>query len=143
MDDPYNLQRFVTAQDGVYQNALAELCAGQKRSHWMWFIFPQLAGLGHSPTAQHYALRSLDEARVYLGHPILGPRLRECIEAILPWSKQSSAEQILGSIDALKLKSSLTLFDAVEPNALFDAGLAAFYEGERDERTLALLNAQQ
>src|SRR5690349_4659661 len=109
----------------------------------MWFIFPQIAGLGLSPTAQFYAIASLDEARAYLGHAVLGSRLRECIEAILPWIKQRSADQILGSIDALKLKSSLTLFDAVEPNALFAAGLAAFYAGERDERTLALLNAAQ
>jgi len=143
VNDPYNLQRFIDAQEGVYESALAELCAGQKRSHWMWFIFPQLAGLGRSPTAHYYAIASLDQARAYLAHPLLGPRLRECVEAILPWSKQRSAEQILGPIDAQKLTSSLTLFDQVERNTLFAAGLAAFYGASRDERTLALLNAQR
>jgi len=143
VNDPHNLQRFIDAQDGVYETALAELCAGQKQSHWMWFIFPQLAGLGFSPTAQYYAITSLDEARAYLAHQLLGPRLRECVDAILRWSKERTAEQILGSIDAVKLKSALTLFDAVDPNALFAAGLAAFYGGERDERTLALLNARR
>ena len=143
VNDSYNLQRFIDAQDGVYEAALAELCAGQKQSHWMWFIFPQLAGLGLSPTSQRYAIASLDEARFYLLHPVLGSRLRECVEAILPWIKRRSAEQILGSIDALKLKSSLTLFDQAEPNTLFAAGLAAFYAGERDERTLALLNGER
>ena len=143
MTDPHNLQRFIDAQAGIYESVLAELSAGQKQSHWMWFIFPQLAGLGFSPTAQHYAIASLDEARAYLEHPLLGDRLRECVEAVLPWFNQFSAEQILGSIDALKLKSSLTLFDQVEPNTLFAAGLAAFYAGERDERTLAMLNAQR
>jgi uncharacterized protein (DUF1810 family) len=105
----------------------------------MWFIFPQLAGLGRSPTAQHYAISSLDEARAYLEHPLLGPRLRECVEALLPWAGRYSAEQVLGPIDALKLKSSLTLFAQVEPDGLFAAGLAAFFGGDRDERTLALL----
>jgi uncharacterized protein (DUF1810 family) len=139
VSDPCNLQRFVDAQDGVYETALAELCAGSKRNHWMWFIFPQIAGLGRSPTAQLYAIASLDEARAYLAHPLLGPRLRECIEALLPWAGRHSAEQILGPIDSMKLKSSLTLFDQIEPGGLFAAGLAAFFSGERDERTLALL----
>jgi uncharacterized protein (DUF1810 family) len=139
VSDPHNLQRFIDAQSGVYESALAELCAGAKRSHWMWFIFPQLAGLGRSPTAQHYAISSLDEARAYLEHPLLGPRLRECVEALLPWAGRYSAEQVLGPIDALKLKSNLTLFAQVEPDGLFSAGLAALFGGERDERTLALL----
>lgn len=139
MSDPFDLQRFVDAQDGIYESALAELCAGDKRSHWMWFIFPQLRGLGRSPTAQYYGIGSLDEARAYLIHPQLGPRLRECIEAILPWHDRRSAEQILGSVDALKLRSSLTLFDRVEEDGLFAAALQAFFDGERDERTLALL----
>ena len=143
MNDPFNLQRFVDAQDGAYESARAELSAGRKQSHWMWFIFPQLVGLGRSSTAQYYAIASLEEARAYLDHPLLGARLRECVEAILPWGKQRSAEEILGPIDALKLKSSLTLFDAVEPNALFAKGLAAFYAGDRDQRTLALLNAER
>jgi uncharacterized protein (DUF1810 family) len=139
VSDAYNLQRFVAAQDGVYDTALAELRAGSKQSHWMWFIFPQLRGLGRSPTAQHYGIASLDEARAYLGHPPLGPRLRECVEALLPWAGRHSAEQILGPIDALKLRSSLTLFDRVEPGGHYPAGHAAFFARERDERTLALL----
>jgi uncharacterized protein (DUF1810 family) len=140
--DPHNLQRFVDAQDGVFDTALAELGAGSKQSHWMWFVFPQLAGLGRSPTAQYYAIASLDEARAYLEHPLLGPRLRQCIEAVLPWAGKRTPEQILGSIDAAKLKSSLTLFDQVEIGTLFDRALTALFGGERDERTLALLNVQ-
>jgi uncharacterized protein (DUF1810 family) len=141
MSDPHDLQRFIDAQESIYEIALAELRAGSKRSHWMWFIFPQLRGLGLSPTAQFYGIASLDEARAYLGHPLLGTRLRECVDAILPWSGRLGAEDILGATDALKLRSSLTLFDHVEPNALFAAGLAAFFDGEPDQRTLALLNA--
>ena len=141
MKGPFNLQRFILAQDGIYETALGELRAGSKQGHWMWFIFPQLRGLGLSPTARHYGIVSLGEARAYLAHPLLGLRLRECVEAILPLAERLSAEQILGSIDVLKLRSSLTLFDQVERNALFDAGLALFFHGERDERTLALLNA--
>jgi len=138
---PFDLQRFVTAQDGVFETALRELRAGSKQSHWMWFIFPQLRGLGLSPTAHRYGIASLDEARAYLGHPLLGFRLRECADAIIPWSDRLSAEQILGPIDAVKLRSSLTLFDCAAPESLFAAGLAAFFGGKRDERTLALLNA--
>jgi uncharacterized protein (DUF1810 family) len=141
VSDPYDLQRFIRAQEGIYETALAELRAGSKQSHWMWFIFPQLRGLGHSATATHYGISSLDEARAYLGHPLLGARLRQCVEALLPWSERRTATQILGSIDALKLRSSLTLFDRAEPEAVFAAGLAAFFGGESDERTLALLNA--
>jgi uncharacterized protein (DUF1810 family) len=140
--DTHNLQRFVDAQDGVLAIALAELGAGSKQSHWMWFVFPQIAGLGRSPTAQYYAVASLDEVRAYLEHPLLGPRLRQCIEAVLPWAGKRTPEQILGSIDAVKLKSSLTLFDQVEPGTLFDRALTALFGGERDERTLALLNVQ-
>ena len=142
MIDPYNLKRFTDAQDGIYDAALAELHAGSKRSHWMWFIFPQFAGLGRSPLARLFSIGSLDEARAYLEHPLLGPRLRRCVEALLPW-KGRSAEQILGSIDAIKLRSSLTLFDRIEPSGIFAAGLAAFYAGEPDEQTLALLNRAQ
>ena len=143
MSDPYNLQRFLDAQDGVFETAVAELRAGSKQSHWMWFIFPQLAGLGRSPTAQYYGIASLDEARAYLGHPLLGARLRECVEALLPWAGRRSPEHILGSIDALKLRSSLTLFDQVEPSDPFNRALAAFFAGQSDERTLALLNASR
>jgi uncharacterized protein (DUF1810 family) len=139
VSDPYNLQRFVDAQEGAFETALAELRAGSKHSHWMWFIFPQLAGLGHSPTAQFYAIASIDEARAYLAHPLLGARLRRCVEELLPWAGRRSPEQILGPVDALKLKSCLTLFDRAEPRSIFADGLEQFYEGERDERTLGLL----
>lgn len=109
----------------------------------MWFIFPQLAGLGRSPTARLYGIASLDEARAYLEHPVLGSRLRECVEALLPWAKRLSAEQILGPVDALKLNSSLTLFDQIEPAEIFADALGAFFDGQRDERTLALLNGRE
>jgi uncharacterized protein (DUF1810 family) len=142
MNDRYNLQRFLDAQDPIFERALDELRRGSKESHWMWFVFPQLAGLGRSPTAQFYALASIEEARAYLGHPLLGGRLRKSVEAILPWSERVTAEDIFGPIDALKLKSSLTLFDRVEPDALFGMALDRFFAGERDGRTLALLNEQ-
>jgi uncharacterized protein (DUF1810 family) len=141
--DPYNLQRFVEAQDGVFETALAELRAGAKQSHWMWFIFPQLAELGRSPTAKFFGLTSIDEAEAYLDHPLLGPRLRECVEALLPWASQRSAQQIMGGIDAMKLRSSLTLFDRLGTTALFDQALVNFFGGERDELTLALLDRPQ
>lgn len=132
------LERFVAAQEGVYETALAELASGEKRSHWMWFVYPQLAGLGHSAMAQHYAIGSLAEARDYLGHPLLGPRLRACTDAMLRHADRP-AEAILGGVDALKFRSSMTLFDAVEPDGPFAHALDAFYDGERDPRTLALL----
>jgi uncharacterized protein (DUF1810 family) len=133
------LERFVAAQDGVYETARAELEAGSKRTHWMWFIFPQLAGLGSSPTARHYAIDGLGEARAYLSHPVLGARLRECAEIILKADK--SAEQILGYPDDLKLRSSMTLFArAADEPAIFERVLDHFYDGP-DERTLALLDA--
>lgn len=140
MSDPYNLQRFIDAQDGVIEAALAELKAGAKRSHWMWFIFPQLRQLGRSPTAKHYGITSIEEASAYLQHPLLGPRLTASIETILRWAGRRTPEQILGPVDTLKFRSSLTLFDAGQPGGLFDRALAAFYGGIRDERTLALLN---
>jgi uncharacterized protein (DUF1810 family) len=141
--DPHNLQRFLDAQGGVFDAALAELLAGSKQSHWMWFIFPQTAGLGRSPTATSYAIASLEEARAYLEHPLLGTRLRQSIEAILPWAGKRSAEQIFGPLDAIKLRSSLTLFDRISPNDLFGRGLDAFFAGARDERTLALLEPKE
>jgi uncharacterized protein (DUF1810 family) len=107
----------------------------------MWFVFPQLRGLGLSHTAHFYGIASLDEARAYLEHPLLGSRLGECVEAILPWHDRLAAEEILGPIDAVKLRSSFTLFDQVEKNGLFAAGLELFFDSERDERTLALLSA--
>jgi uncharacterized protein (DUF1810 family) len=109
----------------------------------MWFIFPQLAGLGRSPTARLYGIASLDEARAYLEHPLLGSRLRECVEALLPWAEQRSPEQILGPVDALKLRSSLTLFDQVGQRGIFARALENLFGGRRDERTLALLNGRE
>jgi uncharacterized protein (DUF1810 family) len=141
--DPFNLQRFVDAQQGTIDLALAELAAGSKQSHWMWFVFPQLAGLGRSPTATFYAIASLDQARAYLAHPLLAPRLRQCVAALEPWAGKRSAEHIFGIVDAMKLKSSLTLFDRVEPSGVFDRALMNFFAGGRDERTLALLDRAQ
>jgi uncharacterized protein (DUF1810 family) len=133
-----DLDRFVDAQDGVYADALAELGAGRKRTHWMWFVFPQIAGLGSSPAAQRYAIRSLDEARAYLAHPVLGPRLRECAQALLA-VQDRSAREILGHPDDLKLRSSMTLFArAADDPALFQAVLDRFYDGP-DPLTLTLL----
>ena len=133
------LARFVEAQRDVYDAALAELRAGRKRSHWMWFVFPQIAGLGHSPTARFYAIRDLDEGRAYLAHPLLGARLERCVAAMLDWFGRRSAEAILGGIDAVKLRSSLTLFEAAGGGAAFAACLDAFYDGDRDPATSALL----
>lgn len=142
MTASYDLQRFIDAQDGIFDTALAELRAGSKQSHWMWFIFPQLAGLGRSPTARYFAIGSLDEAASFLEQPLLGWRLRQCVEAMLSWSGRRSAEHILGSIDAIKLRSSLTLFDQVSPGDLFEHALAGFFDGAPDPQTLALLNAE-
>jgi len=134
-----DLGRFVEAQAEAWPAALAELKAGRKQSHWMWFIFPQLAGLGSSPMAVHYAIASADEARAYLADPLLGGRLREGVAAMLAHEGES-AEAILGGIDALKLRSSLTLFEAVaEAPGFFAEALEVFYAGVRDERTLELL----
>ena len=141
MSDSYHLQRFVDAQVDTFDRALGELRAGSKQTHWMWFIFPQLAALGRSDTAQYYGLSSLDEARAYLAHPLLRARLNACVEAMLPWAATCSAEQILGAVDALKLRSSLTLFDKADPAGPFAGALAAFYGGGRDARTLALIDA--
>ena len=135
------LGRFVEAQRSTYEGALRELAAGTKRSHWMWWIFPQIAGLGRSPTARHYAIRDAIEARGYLAHPVLGTRLIESTETMLGWTGQRSAEVILGPVDALKFKSSMTLFDAVadEAQSPFARALAAFCHGERDPLTLERL----
>jgi uncharacterized protein (DUF1810 family) len=136
MDDPYNLSRFVSAQDPVMPQVLAELGAGRKASHWMWFVFPQIAGLGSSPTAQRYAIADRAEARAYLAHPILGPRLRQCTELVLATNGRS-ANAIFGSPDDVKFRSSMTLFAAVaEDPALFDQALARFFGGARDPATL-------
>jgi uncharacterized protein (DUF1810 family) len=138
--DPFNLQRFVDAQESVYAEVLAELKAGRKRTHWIWFVFPQLAGLGSSPMARQYAVSSMPEARAYLAHPILGRRLIECVQAMLQHS-QLSPRLVLGEIDAVKWRSCLTLFEAVDPGGrVFDAALDQFYAGQRDEATMRLLN---
>ena len=134
-----DLARFIDAQRDVYDGALAELHAGEKRTHWMWFVFPQIAGLGHSPTARFYAIRDLREAGDYLAHPLLGARLAACVAVMLGWAGKRSAEAMLGGIDAVKLRSSLTLFEVAGGGALFGDCLDAFYEGERDPATLALL----
>jgi uncharacterized protein (DUF1810 family) len=132
------LQRFVDAQTDVIDTVRAELRAGRKRSHWMWFVFPQLKGLGMSSTAQHYGIASLDEARAYLAHPVLGARLRECCELMLA-VPQGSARDILGSPDDLKFRSCLTLFSLAAPQEdLFRRGLERFYGGQPDPRTIAL-----
>lgn len=123
---PTDLDRFVAAQATDYAVALAELTAGRKDSHWMWYIFPQIAGLGRSPTAQYYAIRDLAEARAYLAHPLLGPRYRAAAAALLP-HRQRSAEAIMGAVDAMKLRSSLTLFVRAGAGAEAEAALAAFF----------------
>lgn len=134
------LDRFVTAQRGVFPTALSELRAGNKRSHWIWFIFPQIAGLGRSDTARFYAIADRDEAAAYLAHPVLGPRLRECCEAVLGWAGKRSAVAILGSVDAMKLKSSMTLFlEVADTPAHFSDVLDAFFAGARDNATLERL----
>jgi len=135
------LERFVEAQRSIYDQALAELVAGAKRSHWMWFIFPQIAGLGFSPMAQRYAIRDAVEASACLAHPLLGARLRECTDAMLGWADRRSADAILGPVDAMKFVSSMTLFDAVSAEAdnPFARALAAFNHGERDPLTLERL----
>jgi uncharacterized protein (DUF1810 family) len=137
--DPHSLQRFVEAQNGIFETALSELRNGAKRSHWMWFVFPQIAGLGQSPMSRHYAIRSLDEAKAYLGHPLLGERLRRSVQALLDWAGERDAITIFGSIDAMKLRSSLTLFAAAVPaDSLFSRALDAFF-GAPDPETLRLL----
>lgn len=136
---PYHLERFLEAQRGTYETALAEVRAGRKRSHWMWFVFPQVRGLGLSATSHYYGIASLDEARAYLEHPVLGARLVECTEALLA-HRGLSAEAIVGYPDHLKLRSSLTLFSLVSPpGSVFHRALDAFFDGRPDERTLEVL----
>ena len=139
MAEPYDLDRFVAAQEGVYDRALAELRAGEKRSHWMWFIFPQIAGLGSSPMAQRYAIGTLDEARAYGAHPVLGARLRACTTAVNGVTGRT-AHAIFGSPDDMKFRSSMTLFARAAPEEPgFDAALTRYFNGEPDPRTLAKL----
>lgn len=141
-NDPFNLNRFLLAQEGIYAQALAELKNGQKRTHWMWFIYPQIRGLGQSPTSQQYAIQSQEEARQYLDHPVLGARLRECAQAILSIEKRTASE-IFGFPDDLKLRSCMTLFASLkEPGSIFERVLEKYFHGERDARTLAILQNQ-
>jgi len=138
-DDLPGLDRFVRAQASDYERALAEIRGGRKRSHWMWYVFPQLAGLGSSPTSQRFAIKDLDEARAYLAHALLGPRLRESAEAALGVHGRSATE-IFGSPDDLKLRSCATLFASVSPaGSVFHRVLATYYGGRPDDRTLDLL----
>lgn len=134
-----DLSRFIEAQTSTYDTALAELRRGQKTSHWMWFVFPQIAGLGHSPTARFYAIASLDEARAYLAHPVLGPRLVEAVEAILALPGRD-AEAVFGAPDDLKLRSSLTLFREAAPDEpVFQQALDKYFAGAADPLTLERL----
>ena len=137
MDDPFHLQRFIDAQASTYSQACAELAAGEKRSHWMWFIFPQIQGLGFSSTAQRYAITDLPEARAYLAHPVLGPRLRECT-GLVNAVKGRTLDQIFGYPDDLKFHSSVTLFSEVESasDSVFKQALAKYFEGRPDRKTL-------
>jgi uncharacterized protein (DUF1810 family) len=138
-DDRYNLNRFVRAQQDDYEQALAELRSGEKQTHWMWYIFPQIDGLAFSATSKHYAIKSLDEAKAYLNHPVLGPRLLECAEAVMGVEGRS-AHEIFGSPDDVKLRSCATLFACVlPPGSVFDRLLEKYYRKQRDERTLQLL----
>jgi len=139
MADAHDLDRFLTAQEDSYDTALDELKAGRKRSHWIWFVFPQLAGLGQSPTSQYYGVRSLDEASAYLRHPILSGRLHECLKA-LQTLEETSADRIFGEVDAMKFRSSLTLFAEADPaDPIIAAALDRWFGGRKDERTLQLL----
>ena len=139
MDDPFELIRFVEAQDGVFQQALAELKQGRKESHWMWFIFPQFEGLGSSSMARFYSIKSGTEAKAYLKHPLLGQRLIECSNALLQY-KGKSASDIFGFHDDLKLRSSMTLFASIsESESVFSSVLEQYFAGQLDEQTLALL----
>ncbi len=134
-----DLSRFVDAQAGTYSQALAELRAGRKTGHWMWFVLPQVAGLGRSPTAQHYAISGLDEARAYLAHPVLGPRLVECAQALLDLPGDDAAA-VLGPVDAMKLHSSMTLFAHADPGQpVFHAVLERYFAGQEDEATTSRL----
>jgi uncharacterized protein (DUF1810 family) len=139
--DPYGLNRFVQAQAADYEQALSEIRGGRKRSHWMWYIFPQYQGLGFSSTSRRYAIKSLAEAEAYLSHPVLGPRLLECAEAAIGLEAES-AFQVFGSPDDMKLQSSATLFAYVSPpGSVFARLLDKYFQGERDDNTLRLLSA--
>ena len=137
-DDPFNLSRFISAQEGVYARVLAELKNGQKRSHWMWYIFPQLDGLGRSTMARRYAIKSIEEAIDYLNHPVLGSRLLKCADTVYKIEGKTASE-IFGYPDDLKLQSSMTLFSQVADNSVFVCVLDKYFQSERDTKTLQLL----
>jgi uncharacterized protein (DUF1810 family) len=138
-EDPYDLQRFVDAQAGTHAQALAELRAGRKAGHWMWFVFPQVAGLGRSPTAQHYAVSGLDEARAHLAHPLLGPRLVQAAQALTDLDGHDPVA-VLGPVDAVKLRSSMTLFAHADPaQPVFRAVLDRYFGGQEDDATTSRL----
>jgi uncharacterized protein (DUF1810 family) len=136
--DAFDLARFVSAQAGVFDHAIAELRMGRKRSHWMWFVFPQLKGLGVSPTAQFYGISALDEASAYLQHPVLGPRLEQAVSAV-QHSPTASLNALFGSPDDLKFRSSMTLFAVAGPEGPYQAALDRWCDGDPDHRTVALL----
>jgi uncharacterized protein (DUF1810 family) len=138
MNDPYDLARFVSAQHTVYSRVIAELSKGRKQSHWMWFIFPQITGLGFSAMAQRYAIGSRAEADAYLSHVILGPRLIECTRLVLA-VQDSTIDDILGSPDNMKFRSCMTLFGAVSDNAIFDEALTRYFPDGKDRATLEIL----
>jgi uncharacterized protein (DUF1810 family) len=141
-DDPYNLSRFVRAQEDDYEQALAEIVSGRKRTHWMWYIFPQIEGLAFSSTSRLYAIKSVEEAKAYLDHPILGPRLLACAEEVVRVEGRSATE-IFGSPDDLKMRSCATLFARVlPPGSVFDRLLGKYYGGGRDGKTLRLLGIE-
>jgi len=143
MNDPHHLNRFIDAQELNYRSALAEITAGRKISHWMWYVFPQYDGLGFSATSRHYAIKSPVEAEAYLGHPVLGPRLGECVDALLSVTGKT-AHQIFGSPDDLKLKSCMTLFAHISAEgSAFDQVLARYFEGQRDAKTLELVRGDR
>jgi uncharacterized protein (DUF1810 family) len=142
VDDPHDLNRFVEAQEDDYERALSEIVGGRKRTHWMWYIFPQIDGLGFSSISKRFSIKGVEEAKAYLDHPILGPRLLKCAEAVVGVEGRSATE-IFGSPDDLKLKSCATLFACVlPPGSVFDRLLAKYYAGARDEKTLQLLELQ-
>jgi len=142
LSDPFDLNRFLEAQKDDYQQALAEIRRGRKRSHWMWYIFPQYEGLGFSSTSRQYAIKSIAEAEAYLAHPVLGPRLIECVEALLGVEGRS-AHDVFGSPDDLKLRSCATLFACVSPDgSVFHQLLDKYFQGERDPKTLRLVEVK-
>lgn len=138
MTDPFDLKRFLRAQDPVFRDVVGELARGRKQSHWMWFVFPQVAGLGFSAMSQRYAIGSRAEAAAYLAHPVLGPRLIECTRLVLAVDGRT-INALLGAPDDAKFRSSMTLFGAVSGEAVFDQALAKYFAGERDEATVEIL----